>query len=73
MVEEKRVLNQARYSKYAKIRDSKGFSDAKVSGETGVLASTFSDWKKGEYTPSFGNMMKIANFLNVSLNEFEAD
>ena len=71
MVADKKVINQARYAKYAKIRDSLGYSDARVASETGVFQSTLSAWKSGEYTPSFGNVMKIATFLNVSPSEFE--
>ena len=71
MVDEKRNLNQQRYQNYAEIRDAKGMKDFQVAPETGVSPSTFTDWKTGKSTPAFGNIVKIAEYLNVSPIEFE--
>jgi transcriptional regulator with XRE-family HTH domain len=73
MVEEKIRINQKRYMKYASIRDEQHKTDAQVSRETGILQSTFSDWKSGNYTPAFGNIVKIAECLGVSANTFEIE
>ena len=70
-MEEKTKVNQARYIKYAKCRDDRDMTDAQVSRETGIAQSTFSDWKNGSYTPAFGNIVKIAECLGISANEFE--
>lgn len=71
MTEENRYLNQQRYQNYAAIRDAKGMKDFQVANETGVSPSTFTDWKTGKSTPAFGNIVKIAECLNVSPTEFE--
>ncbi len=55
------------YTKYAKVRDSRGYKDADVSRETGINRSTFSDWKSGRSKPKTDKLQKIANFLEVPL------
>ena len=39
------------YKKYVALRDSKGVTDYKVSKETGITKSTFTDWKNGRSIP----------------------
>jgi len=58
-----------KYEDYAKIRDSKGFSDAKVAREAGIGQSTFSDWKSGRSVPKDEKMIKIANALEITVYE----
>lgn len=58
------------YETYAKMRDKKGYKDSQVAAGTGIGKSTFSDWKKGNYTPKADKLMKIANFLNIPMNTF---
>jgi repressor LexA len=41
----------------------------RVSKETGIAASTFSDWKNGRSCPKAEKLMKIAAFFGVSLDE----
>lgn len=38
-----------------------------VSRETGISTSTFSSWKRGEYTPKQDKLKKIADYFGVSL------
>lgn len=40
----------------------------RVSKETGISASTFTDWKNGRSVPKADKMMKIASFFGVSLD-----
>lgn len=40
----------------------------RVSKETGISASTFTDWKNGRSVPKTDKMMKIASFFGVSLD-----
>lgn len=40
----------------------------RVSKETGISASTFTDWKNGRSVPKADKMMKIAAFFGVSLD-----
>ena len=55
------------YSDYAKIRDSKGFTDYAVAKGASIGRSTLSDWKSGLHVPHIQNLQKIAAFLNVSV------
>lgn len=57
------------YTKYVEIRDAKGLKDADVSKQTGIQASTFSDWKSGRSKPKLEKLMKIAKVLECSLDE----
>ena len=57
------------YEKYAALRDDAGFTDAKVSQDTGIAQSTLSDWKSGRSVPKVDKLMKIANLFGVSIEE----
>lgn len=57
------------YAKYVELRDSKGVTDAKVSAETGIPRSTFTDWKQGRSKPKLEKLLKIAEFFGVSIDE----
>lgn len=41
----------------------------RVSKETGIPASTFSDWKTGRSTPKTEKLKKIANYFGVTIEE----
>ena len=55
------------YEKYVELRDCAGYTDAKVSQETGIAQSTLSDWKSGRSAPKVDKLMKIANLFGVSI------
>lgn len=57
------------YAKYAVHRDKKGITDYKVSVETGIPKSTFSDWKNNRSKPKVEKLVKIANYLEVSIED----
>lgn len=58
------------YNKYLEFRIKKGVSDYKVSKDTGIAKSTFSDWKAGRSKPKLNKLMKLAEYFNVSITEF---
>ena len=58
------------YSKYVKLRDEKGVSDYRVSVETGIPKSTFSEWKTGRSNPKLEKLSKIANYFGVPIEYF---
>lgn len=58
------------YAKYAELRDKKGVRDADVSKATGIPQNTFTDWKNKKYTPKADKMIAIADYFQVSLDEF---
>lgn len=58
------------YKKYAELRDELGVSDYKVSQDTGIAASTLSDWKNGLYVPKVDKLITLAKYFNVPLEYF---
>ena len=58
------------YTKYVELRDKKGVNDAKVAEATGIVPSTFTDWKQGRSTPKIEKLSKIANYFGVSIEYF---
>ena len=58
------------YAIYAKLRDEKGIRDIDVARATDIPPSTFTEWKKGTYQPKVDKLLKIANFLGVSVETF---
>lgn len=61
------------YENYERIRNTKGYKDSDVSKATGVAKSTFSDWKNGRSKPKTDKLIKIAKFLDVSVEQLEFD
>lgn len=57
------------YAKYAALRDKKGLKDADVSRATGISPTTLTAWKQGKYTPKINKLIKIADFLGITLEE----
>ena len=55
------------YEIFAKLLELKGLKAADVSRATGIKSPVFSEWKKGKSKPNIDKMIKIANFLGVSV------
>lgn len=55
------------YKKYAELRDRLGFSDYRVSIETGISKSMFSEWKAGRSKPKADKLLLIAKLFGVSI------
>lgn len=58
------------YEKYVKLRDSKKISDYKVSLDTGITKSTFTDWKTGRSKPKLDKLLKLAEYFGVPVDYF---
>lgn len=58
------------YGKYVELRDSRGISDYRVSEETGITRSTFSDWKNGRSSPKIEKLKILADYFGVDINYF---
>ena len=56
------------YRKYMKLRDDKGVTDYRVSEDTGITKSTFSDWKSGRSKPKAD---KLNTYAKVISKNFE--
>jgi repressor LexA len=57
------------YSTFEYLLKSTGTTVYRVSKETGIAASTFTDWKNGRSCPKADKLRRIADFFNVTLDE----
>lgn len=57
------------YSKYAKLRDKKGFRNMDVAKATGIPSSCIYDWKAGRSKPKVDKLQKIAALLQCSIED----
>ena len=55
------------YKKYVEIRDSRNLTDYRVSEDTGITKSTFSDWKSGRSKPKMEKLKILAHYFGVSI------
>lgn len=55
------------YEKYVQLRTEKGVTDYRVSAETGISASTFTDWKTGRSKPKVDKLKVLADYFKVPL------
>lgn len=58
------------YEKYKALRDKKGVTDYRVSVETGITKSTFTDWKNGRSTPKIEKLKILADYFGVKIEDF---
>lgn len=58
------------YAKYAELRDKKGVTDYRVSEDTKITKSTFSDWKSGRSNPKIDKLKILADYFGVSIEYF---
>lgn len=58
------------YEKYVKLRDEKGVTDYRVSEDTKITKSTFSDWKSGRSNPKIDKLKILADYFGVSIEYF---
>lgn len=61
------------YEKYKALRDKKGVTDYRVSVETGITKSTFTDWKTGRSQPKVDKLKILADYFEVSIEYFLED
>lgn len=55
------------YEIFEKLLNKKGITAYKVSKETGIGRSTFTDWKNGRSKPGPDKLIKIAKCLDVTV------
>ena len=58
------------YEKYVELRNKKGVTDYRVSEDTGITKSTFSDRKSNRSTPKIDKLKVLANYFDVSIEYF---
>lgn len=55
------------YEIFEKILELKGLKPIDVANGTGIRKSSFTEWKNGKSKPNTEKMIKIAHFLDVSV------
>lgn len=58
------------YEKFEELLIKHNVTPYRVSKETGIGASTFTDWKNGKSTPKLDKLQKIADYFNVPVSYF---
>lgn len=58
------------YKIFKDLLKEKRISAYKVSKETGIPQSTFTDWRKGRSKPKVEKLLLIADFFNVDVRVF---
>ena len=58
------------YKKYVELKEKKGVTDYKVSKETGIPKSTFSEWKSGRSKPKADKLKILADYFGVEVGFF---
>lgn len=58
------------YDKYVRLRDDKGVTDYRVSVDTGITKSTFTDWKTGRSKPKVDKLQILADYFGVPVEYF---
>lgn len=50
------------------LRKNKGLKQQEIAELLGVKRNTYSDWENGKTEPSFENLIKLADLLEVTLD-----
>lgn len=58
------------YEKFAQLLAERHLSANTVSKATRISSSTFTEWKKGRYTPKLDKLQKIADYFGVPVTYF---
>lgn len=70
--EEKTFRKRMSYERFNQLLLKNGIKPNKVSRDTGIAASTLSDWKNGLYVPKMDKLITLAEYFGVSLEYFIA-
>jgi transcriptional regulator with XRE-family HTH domain len=57
------------YDRFRQLLNEKGITPYRLAQDTGISQTTLCDWKSGKSKPKLDKLIKIANYLNVSLEE----
>ena len=61
------------YELFEKLLNEKGVTAYRVSKETHIGASTFTDWKTGRSEPKIDKLKKIADYFQVDVSYFTSE
>lgn len=58
------------YEKFANLLAENNITAYRVSKDTGIVASTFTDWKKGKSAPKTDKLKILADYFGKSIEYF---
>ena len=58
------------YERYSNLKNERGVTDYKVSKDTGITRSTFTDWRSGRSKPKVDKLRILADYFGVSIEYF---
>lgn len=58
------------YEKYTLLRDNRNLTDYRISKDTGITKSTFTDWKTGRSNPKIDKIKILADYFGVPIEYF---
>ena len=61
------------YKKFALLLEKNQITAYRVSKESGIAQSTFSDWKNGKSNPKIDKLIKLAKYFDVPIDYFLSD
>lgn len=61
------------YSKFEKLLSERKITSYRVSKETGISNTTFSDWKRKKSKPKLDKLLAIAKYFDVPVEYFAED
>ncbi len=68
-IEEKKAERIRNYERYRVYADAKGVSDFRVAKDTGIYNVVFSEWKSGKSQPKIDKLLKIASYLETTVEK----
>lgn len=57
------------YERFESLLKERKITPYKISKKTGVATSTLTSWKNGRYIPKADKLLKIANYLEIPVEE----
>ena len=60
------------WGRISEIMRERGVTAYKLAQSTGISSGNITDWKNGKASPSYGALVKIANYFNVSVEYLES-
>lgn len=57
------------YDNFRNYIEKRGITPYRVAKDTNISTSTLSDWKNGKSTPKTDKLVKIAEYLGITLEE----
>ena len=61
------------YERFSELLQNYGVTAYKVSKETGISQSVFSEWKRGKSQPKIDKLQKLADYFKVPIDYFTQD